>query len=89
MTSRATPEYWRLFNDLPKEIQNLSRLKYLMWIEDTFHPSIQFKQITGSVWSARVNLNYRALARVRGDDVIWFWIGKHEEYDRILSNLKK
>jgi hypothetical protein len=34
-----------------------------------------------------VSLGYRALAGVQGDTVIWFWIGSHADYDRLLRSL--
>jgi len=40
----------------------------------------------GKVWSIRIgNTNYRALADVQADTVYWFWIGPHDEYERIIS----
>jgi hypothetical protein len=32
-----------------------------------------------------VGLHYRALAVEDGADLIWFWIGTHAEYDRLLD----
>ena len=37
-----------------------------------------------NVYSARIGLAYRALAVVKGDRVIWFWIGGHRDYDRLV-----
>ena len=37
------------------------------------------------LWSVRVNLQYRALGRRRGDVIVSFWIGSHEEYDRLIG----
>ena len=35
----------------------------------------------------RINLQYRALG-IRDDDTIaWFWIGLHDDYDRMLARL--
>lgn len=47
------------------------------------HPSRHFKK-TGRFWSARIGIRYRALAVRDGDDLIWFWIGSHAEYDQLL-----
>jgi hypothetical protein len=40
---------------------------------------------TGRFWSARVGGGYRALAMIQGDEAEWFWIGPHDEYDRLLN----
>ncbi len=39
----------------------------------------------GKFWSARIGLNYRALAFKDGEDYIWVWIGIHDEYEQILK----
>jgi hypothetical protein len=38
-----------------------------------------------TIFSARIGLHYRALAVRSGEEVVWFWIGTHAEYDRLLS----
>lgn len=48
------------------------------------HPSLHFKRI-GPVHSVRVGLHYRALATQEGQDMLWFWIGTHAEYDQLLK----
>ena len=35
--------------------------------------------------SVRVGLNHRALAVEDEDGLIWFWIGRHSEYDRLIG----
>jgi hypothetical protein len=32
-------------------------------------------------------MDYRALGVREGDEIIWFWIGSHADYDRLLSRL--
>jgi len=39
-----------------------------------------------SQWSARVTNSFRALAIREGDVFIWFWIGPHDEYMRMLES---
>lgn len=70
---------------LPKEIQALARKNYRLWQRDSHHPSLHFKKVGGAFWSARVGSDFRALGRIRGDTVEWFWIGAHDEYELILS----
>jgi len=48
------------------------------------HASLHFKKV-GQYWSARVGLNYRALAVQASDGFIWFWIGTHAEYDNLVG----
>jgi len=37
--------------------------------------------------SVRVTLGYRALGLLGAEEIVWFWIGTHAEYDRLLDNL--
>jgi hypothetical protein len=47
---------------------------------------LQFKKV-GRFWSVRVGLHYRALAVEHGADLIWFWIGSHADYDKLLGHV--
>jgi hypothetical protein len=50
------------------------------------HPGLQFKKLEGeeNIYSARIGLEYRALAVMKKDRVVWYWIGSHSEYDRLV-----
>jgi hypothetical protein len=41
------------------------------------------------MWSVRVDRNYRALCMKTEDGgetvFVWFWIGPHDEYERLLG----
>jgi hypothetical protein len=37
----------------------------------------------------RIGLAYRALGVRDGDDVVWFWIGSHADYDQLLRELAR
>jgi hypothetical protein len=50
---------------------------------DPQHPSLHFKRV-GRFHSVRVGAHYRALAVDAPDGVLWFWIGSHADYDRIV-----
>jgi len=47
------------------------------------HPSLHFKKI-GRYRAVRVGLHYRALAVEVPEGLLWFWVGSHAEYDKIL-----
>jgi hypothetical protein len=47
-------------------------------------PPLQFKKV-GRFWSVRVGLRYRALAVGVDDGYLWFWIGSHADYDRLVG----
>lgn len=44
----------------------------------------QFKKV-GRYWSVRIGLRYRALAAEVDGGYLWFWIGSHADYDRMIG----
>ena len=88
MRSRATPRFWAAYRELPPEIKELARKAYGLFRDNPRHPSLQFKKVhEDSIYSVRVTLGYRALGLLEDEEVTWFWIGTHAEYDRLLENL--
>jgi hypothetical protein len=85
VTHRATQRFWQCYRALPPEVQQLADANYALLKADERHPSLHFKKV-GRFWSVRVGLHYRALAVEAGQDVVWFWIGHHAEYDRLISD---
>jgi hypothetical protein len=85
MKSSATAEFWRRFAALPGDVQQRTRKAYRLWVRDPHHNSLRFKKISG-VWSVRIFRGYRALGLFKGDTVHWFWIGPHDEYERIIKS---
>jgi hypothetical protein len=80
----ASPDFWACYRALPVDVQCLADRNFALLKADPRHPSLHFKKI-GSLWSARVGLHYRALATADGDDLVWFWIGTHADYDRAVG----
>jgi hypothetical protein len=87
--SRATPRFWAAYRELPPEIRDAARKAYRLFRENPRHPSLHFKKahVRDPIYSARVTLGYRALGLLEDQDVTWFWIGSHAEYDRLLDTL--
>ena len=80
--SRGTSEFWRLYRALPADIRLLAQKNYQLWSASPFHPSLRFKSIGKSDWSARVGGHYRAVGKFSGNTFLWEWIGSHEEYNK-------
>jgi hypothetical protein len=80
----ATPEFWFHYRQLPDEIRELADSCFQLLRSDPRHPSLRFKRV-GNYWSARVGLRYWALAKERTEGLVWFWIGSHDEYQRLIS----
>jgi len=86
--SRAPAEFWAHFDRLPRGIQQLAKKNFALFEEDQSHPSLRFKPFFGSLWSARVGDHYRAVARKDPGYWTWFWIGTHEEYNKLGRRLR-
>lgn len=84
MNHFATPGFWYHYRQLLPEVQELANKNFALLQQDPHHPSLRLKKID-SFWSARVGLHYRALARDRAEGLVWFWIGHHSEYERLLK----
>lgn len=89
MISRATPRFWAAHRDLPPEIRILAQKAYRLFQQNPGHPSLHFKKIHDRepIYSARLSLGYRAVGLLERDEITWFWIGSHAEYDRLLDKL--
>jgi hypothetical protein len=77
------PQFWQLYSELPANVRNLADKNFELLKRDPRHPSLHFKQI-GRYWSVRVGAQYRALAVQHEADFVWFWIGHHRTYDRLI-----
>jgi hypothetical protein len=86
MQSRTTRRFWRLFSDLPLDAQQEARRAYRLFQANPAHPGLQFKKPEGEgdIYSIRIGLDYRALAVRKKDRVVWYWIGNHSAYDRLV-----
>ncbi len=83
MRSLTTRRFRQLYGALPQLVQKQSRKAYLLFRQNPAHPSLNFKKIgEEDIYSARVGLGYRVLGKMDGNDVVWFWIGPHSDYDR-------
>jgi hypothetical protein len=91
VTSETTQEFRERFRRLPPDVRGYARRVYQRWIENPWHPSLQFKPIHQSlpIYSVRIGLHWRAIAVMEGDHVIWFWVGSHKEYDQKIANLRR
>lgn len=87
MNSEATAAFWPLYRRLPEAVRAQARKQYRLWRRNPRHPSLRLKRVStrNRVISVRINDNHRALALEEDNTVVWFWIGHHGEYDRLIS----
>ncbi|MGB3634628.1 MAG: hypothetical protein WA982_11355 [Rubrobacteraceae bacterium] len=69
---------------MPNPVRKLADKNFKLLKNDSRHPSLRFKQV-GRFFSVRVGISYRALGVEVKGGVLWFWIGSHEDYDKIIG----
>ena len=81
------PRFWKHYQELSKEVQQLADKNFELLKADPFYPSLHLKKVgkQKQLWSVRVGLHYRALGLDKAEGIVWFWIGIHAEYDELLS----
>ena len=80
----ADPAFWELYNRLPDSVRELADKNFELLKTDPYHPSLHLKKV-GKYWSARVGRNYRVLGVDIDQGVLWFWIGIHAQYEKIIK----
>jgi hypothetical protein len=79
----TAPLFWRHYRQLPPQVRDLADKNFQLLKSNPKHPSLHFKKIE-SLWSVRVGVHYRALGLDKPEGVVWFWIGSHADYDKLL-----
>jgi len=89
MNSVTTERFRKAYSKLPTNVKKAAKKAYKQWQNNPSLPSLHFKKIhpAESIYSVRINLEYRALGVKQDDTMIWFWIGSHGDYDQLLNSL--
>jgi hypothetical protein len=89
MKSQTLPRFWALYRKLPQSVRQQAAKAYRVWRRNPEAAGLFFKRVgkTRPVYSVRVGEDYRALGLLHGDTVSWFWIGDHDEYERLLKQM--
>ncbi len=87
MISHTTERFRKAFRKLPKSVQRQAKEAYKLFSKNPYHPSLRFKQIHSQkpIYSVRVGLGYRAVGVRDGEEIVWFWIGSHADYDKLIA----
>ncbi len=80
----ASPSFWELYEELPSAIRDVADKNFELLKFDSKHPSLHFKKV-GRYWSVRAGKKYRAVGVDIDEGILWFWIGVHSEYDKIIE----
>ncbi|GAB4523675.1 MAG: hypothetical protein Fur0018_06650 [Anaerolineales bacterium] len=83
MKHLASSSFWEQYERLPDHVRQLADKNFQLLKTNPKHPSLRLKKV-GEYWSVRIGRRYRALGVEVEDDLLWFWIGTHAEYDALL-----
>lgn len=89
MKSSLTHDFIKYFRKLPNRIQQQARKNYKLWKLNPYHPSLEFKKVhhIEPIYSVRIAIGWRALGLKEREEINWFWIESHADYDSIISKL--
>jgi len=90
MKSSTSERFWKYYADLLQEINKQAKEAYAFFMHDPYYPSLHFKLVhsTRPIFSVRINMDYRADVILEEDEITWFWIGSHSDYDKLLKQLR-
>jgi len=80
----ASPSFWDCYDKLPKWVQDLADKNFQLMKTHPKHPSLKLKKV-GRYWSVSVGKRYRALGMEIDEGIVWFWIGSHSDYDKLVG----
>ena len=80
----ASPKFWAAYEALPPPVRQLADGNYALLKRDPRHPSLQFKKV-GRYWSVRVGLRFSRARRDVDGGYLWFRIGSHADYDKMIG----
>ena len=79
----------RTYRRLTDAVRKQAREAYRQFEKNPHHPSLHFKRVHSSrpIYSVRVNLDYRAVGIRDGEEIVWHWIGPHDEYEKLIGRM--
>lgn len=88
-----TASFKAQFNRLPQNIQQLAVDAFARFLENPADPSLRHHPLgdnkkgqhrEGS-FSVSITMRYRAVYTRDGNVNVWYWIGKHSDYDAFIG----
>jgi hypothetical protein len=84
------PDFYPLFDRLPDFVQKQAFKTIDLLGQNPKHPSLNLKKVTKnpSIYSIRVNKTCRILAEISGETLSLFWIGHHDQYEKLIKKYR-
>jgi len=85
--SFARPSFWRAYYALDSVVRKDAKQAYMLFEFSPDHPSLRFKKLSGTkdIWSVRISAKYRAVGRRNGEEIRWFWVRSHNDFDNLFG----
>jgi hypothetical protein len=63
---------------------NLHKMLFEFFSIDPSHPALSMERLrcVSNYWSVRITRSYRAVGVKAGNDMTWFWIGSHTDFEK-------
>ena len=89
MVSKTTRSFRDGLAALPADVRRAAKEAYARFRVDPHYPGLHFARVhpVRPVYSARIGIHYRAVGVLDGDEVVWYWVGHHTEYDHLRTRL--
>lgn len=88
--TKRNRKFDKLFSQLPNPVKDLTRDVFKQWCVNPFDPRLEFKALDRSAnkcWSIRIGSRYRALCWAYKSEWLWFWVGSHEAYNKVVRQI--
>jgi hypothetical protein len=87
MNSHTTKSFREALQELSAEARKQARQAYEQFRNDPFSPGLHCEEVHAQkhIWSARITRNIRALGIRDRDEITWYWIGTHREYEKRMK----
>ena len=89
MISRTTRRFQEAYAKLPESIKQQAKTAFKRFQQNPEHPGLRFKKVheREPIFSVRISRGYRAVGVRKRGGIIWFWIGGHADYEKLLRQL--
>ncbi len=80
----AVSRFWQGYEHLSPDTQKQADKQFPLLKANPRHPSLHLRKV-GRYWPARVNATTRAVAVEQDGNLVWFWIGTHRDYEKLIG----
>ncbi len=84
MIHYASKSFWEKYDLLPRSVREVADKNFEILKFNPKHPSLHLKKIDKKYRSIHIGIKYRALAIEVDDGLLWFWIGSHNDYNKLI-----